>query len=568
MSLIRVADFGSLALNTDVQPTMLQPGEWTTLQNIDLESNDIRSAWGDSLITGTPPCEPRYIYVFEAATDVWVVISDGTKIYAYNGSIYTDISPVEAGTTFTYLWNQVTEDPPNSLEALTGQTTWDGIAGDGYSWDGLRDAGGAPVAFDGAVTFDVFLGTLIACATGGTPVYWPGETGRMQPLPGWVENARAQMVVSYANALVAIGYDDGTVGAKYRVAWSDFAAEGEIPQSWSPTVPASSQAGSVQLRDTDGFLTTAKILRDDLVIFKQDSIYRMYQRGDELVMGFERVISDHGCDSSRGVANLNDMLFFADRGDLRAFDGQATKSIAAFKIKEQLTSAISNEFRDKTIVVAYPEMDQVLTGVVPAGQDEVSIVLVYDTLHTAWSTKVYSDVLDFTLGPFSATVQSVGKTWDDAVGSWDQQQDNWDSSFVTPTEDGIIFGSATAMWRMDRTNTDYLGNPKRCTAERSGFILAGMPQAAPSMSSKATLKRVYPEMVSSGAGSVQIQVGTQSAPNSGIDWTPTQDFRPGIDKRLAFRQTGQPTAFRISSNTDLYWRLAAVSFEVVEAGRR
>ena len=48
MPLVRVDQFGRLGLETDPQPTLLRPGSWDLLENIDIESGDIRSAWGET----------------------------------------------------------------------------------------------------------------------------------------------------------------------------------------------------------------------------------------------------------------------------------------------------------------------------------------------------------------------------------------------------------------------------------------------------------------------------------------------------------------------------------------
>ena len=550
MPLTRVSDFGKLALNTDVESTLLQPGEWSILDNIDIESGDIRSAWGDSMVSAAPPIEPRYIFVFEGANDTWLIGSDGTSVYAFNGESYVDITPSEGQTT-TYQWDD------GQLEAQLGVSTWDAVAGS-VRWDDLADAGGAPVVFSGVVTYSVFLGTLIVSSSAGVPTYWPGETGRLQPLPGWPSSWRAQEIVPYENFLVAIGFDDGTIeGAKYRVAWSDAAAEGELPQTWQPA--PENLAGSVQLRDSEGFLVTAVPFKNRLAVYKNDSIYFMSLSGDEFVMSFERIVSDHGCDSRRGVAAIGDAHFFADRGDIRVFNGQTTQSVAVLKIKEALTSAISNEFRDETIVVAYPEREQVWVGVVPAGATVVERVLIFDLVHNAWSLKRYDNVVDMVLGPFSVTSQATGTSWDSAVGTWDQQEDTWNESAFEPSEDGIIFSSANAIWRADKTHTDQNMQPKTCIAERTGFVLADLEQ-------NVTLKAVYPEM--EGSAPVQISIGAQWQANGDIRWTPEQTFRPGVDRKLNVRITGAPCGFRIRSQVAAGWRLGALSFLATPASRR
>jgi len=551
MSLIRIKDFGNLGGNVDRQTTLVEPGVWSTLDNIDIESGDIRSGWGDTEATATPPCEPKYIYRFDGLNQSWVICSDGTEVFAYGGTTWIDITPTVTVTTTT-TWQDLLDEPFLWQDLLDEPVV---------TWGDLANSNISPLVFAGDVSFTTFGGILVVCPSQGHPVYWEDEAGRLKPLPGWAPNSVAKQIVAYTNHLVAIALDDGsTEGAKFRVAWSDAAAEGEIPQSWDfadPTI----LAGSVQLRDTPGFLTTAELLRNDLIIYKADTIYRMFLRGDELVMGFERVISDHGCDSWRGVARLGDVHFFADAGDIRVFDGQVTRSITEFRIKEQLQVAISNDERDKTFVVANPDREEIWVGIVPAGSDTFDLVPIYSLSHDAWTMKSYPATLSMTMGHLSHIGPEID-TWQDLHDkgiTWEMWTDTWGSSLFDPSERGITFGVSGMIFQADKSHTDRNGAPKHCTAERRGFMLADLPQ-------RVTVRAVYPEM--EGSATVQIQVGAQWHPGDSVRWTLPQDFRPGIDRKLNVRITGQPTALRVTSHVADGWRLGALSLDITEAGRR
>jgi hypothetical protein len=551
----RISGFGQLALNTDVQKTLLQPGVWSRLDNIDVESGDIRSARGESLVTGNPPCEPRYMYRFDGALSRWLIISDGVGIFAYDGKTWQDIR-----TTASVIPAQTWQDLHDS------STTWQDLRDNDTTWGELSQGidPGDP-AFAGRVTFTTFLGTLIVCPSQGIPSYWPGESGRLLPLPGWDSGAVAQQIIAYANHLVAIGYDDGTLeGHKYRVAWSDAAAEGTVPQTWD-FADTTKLAGSVQLRDTPGALVVAEILRNDLIIYKSDSIYRMFLRGDELIMGFERVIADHGCDAWRGVVHIGNIQFFADSGDIRVFDGQTTESVTELRIKESLAAAISNEFRDETILAAHTHLNQLWVAPVRAGSDTFETVLVYDIVHGSWTSKKHENGISMAGGHMNSIAETGLGTWQslrDTNTTWQNLLDSgvtWSSSFTDPSERSITLATTTAISQVDETNTDANGQAKFCFAERRGFVMADMSQ-------RVTLKRVYPEM--EGDAVVSIQIGAQWVPGETIRWTPPQDFVVGVDRVLNTRISGQPCAVRVQSSDARKWRLGALSFEVVEAGRR
>jgi hypothetical protein len=551
----RISGFGNLALNTDVQDTLLNPGVWSHLTNIDVESGDIRSARGDSLVTGNPPCEPKYMYRFEGLIQQWLIISDGVGIFAFDGTAWIDIRTTAAPLP-EQTWQQLRDDV----------TTWQDLRNDGTTWGELVQAiDPADPTFAGRVTFTTFLGTLIVCPTQGVPAYWKDESGRLLPLPGWDSGAVAQQIIAYANHLVAIGYDDGALeGAKYRIAWSDAAAEGLVPQSWDFADP-NRLAGSVQLRDTPGALVVAEILRNDLIIYKSDSIYRMFLRGDALIMGFERVIADHGCDAWRGVTRIGNIQYFADSGDIRAFDGQATQSITELRIKKLLAAAISNEYRDETILAGHTDLDQLWVAPVRAGSTTFDTVLIYDLAHASWTTKDYRGSISMTSGHMTSIAANALGTWQslrDTNTTWQDLLDRgitWGSAFSDTSERSITMATVGTISQADESNTDQNGNAKACFAERRGFLLGDMPQ-------RVTLKRVYPEM--EGDAVVSIQIGAQWTPGETIRWTPPQDFTVGVDRVLNTRISGQPCAVRVQSSDARKWRLGAISFELVEAGRR
>ncbi len=266
----------------------------------------------------------------------------------------------------------------------------------------------------------------------------------------------------------------------------------------------------------------------------------------------------------RGVARLGDVHFFADSGDIRVFDGQTTESITEGRLKERLAAAISNTERDKTIVTSNPDREEIWVGVVPAGSDTFDYVLVYALTHNAWTVKSYPDTLAMTMGHLSPVAVAGGPTWQDLHDrgiTWETWTDTWGSLLFDPSERGITFGrTAPAMiFQADKSHTDADGKPKHCQAERRGFMLADMPQ-------RVTVRAVYPEM--EGDAPVQIQIGAQWHPGDSVRWTPPQTFRPGLDQKVNVRVTGQPTALRITSDVALGWRLGAISFLLVAAGKR
>ena len=72
-----------------------------------------------------------------------------------------------------------------------------------------------------------------------------------------------------------------------------------------------------------------------------------------------------------------------------------------------------------------------------------------------------------------------------------------------------------------------------------------------------------------GPGSVLIQIGSQDTAGSPIRWKRPVRFRPGIDRKVDIRTTGELHCFRFTSeNNDAYWEVSGVDIEYVKAGTR
>ena len=504
MPLTRVTGFGKAGLNKDVQPTLLAPGAWTVLDNIDIENGDVRSAWGDTALATTSPVVPTYTYAYTSFGIAGLLVSDGVDLYSYDDRT-TPGSPD---------WRQV-------------GGTYSGATG-------------------GIVTFTTFLGTLVINFSEGNAYSWDPLQSSMAGLPAWLSSYHCKRIVSYRNFLFAIGmYDDNPneaarhypIDGDYTVAWSSAAAEGELPQEWRPST--TNLAGFVQLADTTGLLTNAAILRDDLVIYKDDCVYRCYFTGDEFIFNFERVIDDRGCDSQQGVASLSGVHFFSDRGDIRVFDGQNSQSIVIDRIKSLLYPVVDNLSASPVILRAWPDRDEIYVAVIPEGQTVADEVLVYSVDVDSWAVKQQFSTLSMTIVDAAGAATLTGQTEEDRM------------LFGTPNN-GLYLG--------DKSNTDASGNPKVCTAERTGMVVEDLQQ-------QVTVRAVYPEIL--GDATVQISIGCLWQVNDpSIRWTAPQSFTPGVDKRINVRITGIPTAVRITSEVDGSWRLGALSYLFSPAGSR
>ena len=114
-------------------------------------------------------------------------------------------------------------------------------------------------------TLPIFNNTIDA------PVYTTGETVQCLPLPDWPVDTTCEALRPYRNFLVAMNISGpGGNDADY-LQWSDAAAAGLPPQSWTPEI--NNQAGNNVIGDTTGRIIDGLTLRGDFVIYKEDSTH-------------------------------------------------------------------------------------------------------------------------------------------------------------------------------------------------------------------------------------------------------------------------------------------------------
>jgi hypothetical protein len=166
----RYAGLGSVGLNTDVQPSLLDEAAWTVLDNVACEDGSLRSTYGE-LRKYELPVRPKYYATLRAPTNEWfMVVSDGSQVWAapLETGLYANITP----TTGPWPTGYVSFANLNSMVVVNSDKA-------------------------GAFYLDYALGKLV-------------------PLPGWDPAWRCREMVAFRYYLVALGMIEtkGTLGTE------------------------------------------------------------------------------------------------------------------------------------------------------------------------------------------------------------------------------------------------------------------------------------------------------------------------------------------------------------------
>jgi hypothetical protein len=539
VAFVRLANFGASGLALDPFEEGLDTA-WSTLSSVDTSAGELTSPGQEAAIIGACPITPKWQYFYEGGQGGLLFVSDGSEVWATEGITWVQVVAGWHGGLVTYcvflgslIVNSSTDGP--SYWNATGGTTWGESAG--VTWSSATQAWGS-ADFSGII-----------------------------PLPGWFSGATCLQMVSYKNFLVAIAVDDPVRGAAlqpYLVAWSGAAPAGGLPTVWDPA--PDNLAGDTLVQDMPGVLSGASVMRDALMIYKTDSIYRMsFLEGSALVMRVERVHRDDGIDHPYAMASIEDIHYLVTRAGMMAFDGQQASPVDFLRVQEEIRQRFRTSFPDNDIIycAAYPGRKEIWVAYRDVGASEFFGILKLDLQQKSFSVHNYSGKQLTAICP-----GSLRPAFTDSLGSWASQGSALWSDFTdTPWSGGIgdplldtmllAQGSNIARYVAQADPVWLDGSSKTATAIRYGVRLSAAP-------ARSIVRGIYPYV--RGSGTLLVTLGKTWAPwQAGgpqtVQWGAQRAFRPGVDRYLPMREVGDVFAIKIESNDGEPWRLAGIGLE-------
>ena len=232
---------------------------------------------------------------------------------------------------------------------------------------------------------DKLYGNLIGTCGVGSPYYIAPTDTFGDPLGvledwgvgGYYENSTCDFILAHHGHIIAMNINnpDWTGDNPSSIAWSESlqdvgAVGGELPKYWGPT--PENNAGFFWLPADVGTILAAKVLRDDIIIYTEKSVYRMAWVGGNAVYDFREVFANEGIFGPRCVQEYNGTHFVVGKDDIYMFDGQAMQSVADGKVRRLIFDSLTTDMQNRVFVtidrtesevwVCYPSSKSV-TGV-------------------------------------------------------------------------------------------------------------------------------------------------------------------------------------------------------------
>jgi len=333
-------DFSSVGLITDMPAHSLPQGAWSDCLDIRVKDGSVQGVndfvagfdVNSAYTAGEPVAVTQWTPAGSAYLNIAYIIKD------------TASSTGTKGRVFVY-----------NSSTLQNEEITNGTAGANFEIDDNYP----PQLF-------VFNGVLICNPGTGNPQYISADAttaGNLVDLPNWAAMAGTQfarVMRPYKNRLVAMSfYDDkdtATLGddAAYPIdfVWSSHvtALDSIAGVQWQASLV--NTAGDSFMTQTPGRILDGRQLGDFFIAYKTDSVVRVYETGDNFILGFDSIFEDDGLYSTRCVTTIGDSqhLVVGNYG-VYVHDGQSTKQdIAKGLFQDTMFDLVKGTDKDKSFV--------------------------------------------------------------------------------------------------------------------------------------------------------------------------------------------------------------------------
>ena len=400
------------------------------------------------------------------------------------------------------------------------------------------------------------------------------QGGTFQPMDNWPSQYRCKLMRPYKSHMVVSGLYIEGVEQRSMIKWSHPMTPGDTALFWDHTDPTL-LAGETVLATNGRNVAALQPLRDNMMIYLDQSVWRMSYVGGGLVMGFTKTFTDDGSIGSEAHADYDGNAIVVGYSDIYITDGFNKSSISDNKVTRAFysTAVISDDIK----VSYYPDRREVFILYRSNNTyTEHNLAMIYNvdagafTLMTLPGTNGLGGVIRAYLGP---KFESVDTSYDEAgAAGWtyDNQAETTYASLRTVDENTDFFlltGEGMKLQAMDGQQV-HAHRPTDVYVEVDRI---DMQRVFGSTGDKIKyISRLFPQF--SGTDTVQMSIGVAMLPTGGIEWKSWRNFDLesswAHDQRAAGRYMG--VRLRMEPTNTKNFSLAGFDVEIMQpdGGRR
>lgn len=509
MAIVKINDCGG-GINKDLMPEELPENVWTSCQNMRFRSGFAQRFGGIANIFDAPTVTPYYVAPYSTQTTRYIVHAGTGKVFVDDGTTRTDITPASDFTG-------------------TQDDRWNG----------------------GALN-----GVLLMNNGVDVPHYWAGNVANnLAPLTGWDSNWRCKVLKPFKNYAIAINITKSGTTYPSMVKWSDEAVPGAVPSSWDSTNPALN-AGEQDLGETPDVLVDALQLGDQMILYKERSMYSMSLIGSPYIFRFQRLPGDDGILSRGCVANTPKGHVVLTSNDVVIHQGQGATSIADSRVRSFIFENLNKTVPERAFVCTNPPTNEVLICFPSTESENCDLAAVWNWRDNTWGFRTLTNV---TYGE-ACQINSDAAffNWALDTGTWADDTTTWSQSEFSPNEYRLILSRTTAISAFD-IQTQDAGAAIPSSLEKTA-IHFGDPY------SNKLIRSVYPRIEAPAGTVVNVSVGGAMYATEPPTYSAPVSFTVGSDIKIDSFATGRFLAVKFESSADAVWGTRSYDVDVVKMG--
>jgi hypothetical protein len=496
----------------DLLPHDIPVGAWDTAINVRFKDGCVQRFAGQQQIFDAPAVTPYYLQPYNRNGVRWWIHAGLSTVYADNGTTRQNITPAA---------------PP------TG-------------------------AIDDRYTGGTLTGIHILNNGKDAPWSWDGGAGLFVPLANWPAATTAGAIRVFGQFLVALDVTKAGVRYPHMIKWSHPAEPGALPVTWDPT-DLTRLAGERDISAGPGLLVDALELGNQLIIYKEGSIYGCVATNDSKVFDFTNKISVVNGILARGcVAAAAGGHVVLTNGDVILHTGApgSDKSIIDGRTREWLFKQIDSPNRMRCFVVANPRMNEVWICYPEQGKATCTAALVWNWKADTWQPRELTNV---TYGAGGQIDYATANSWGAQTTTWGDASFAWGENPFSQTQDRLLMCNTAP--RIDIMDNSNLFNtlPFTSTMARSGLVI-GDPFTV-----KQTLE-YWPNVDAVPGTRLQIELGGQMKVNDPVRWAPPFTFVVGTHSMVPRQAAGRMLAVRYQSLDNQQWRVRNAMLRYLDRG--
>lgn len=505
-----IQNLGEFGIVSDAYAGELPKNAWSDGSNVRFTSGYAQRIGGYLPIFTAPSVIPYALFSYSSSTTSYFIHAGIARVFSDDGTTRTDLTPASPYTG-------------NVDDRWTGGS---------------------------------FNGLMILNNGVDQPQYWNGNTATdFANITGWNAAWRCGFMRPFKNYLVA--GDVTKTGTRYSslVKWSSLADPGALPASWDETNPAV-EAGEVPLADSPDALIDAMPLGDQLILYKERSMYAMQPSGDQYIFRITRLPWDVGM-IARGcgaVTPKGHVVLTAS--DVVIHNGSQPQSILTDangddRMRRWLFDRIDQTNWRRCYLIANNNTSEVWICFPETGQNACTKALLWNWLTNTFGVATLSNTTCAAQG----VTQGGSQTWNGDTMTWDSDVTPWGQSSFGNTQTTLVMGTtAPLLIGMEKSN-DFAGAPFDSSITRKHACIDGDP------SRYKLLKGIRPRFDAPPGTIINIQVAGSPSPDVEPTFSAPTPFVVGSSFKADVLASGRFHSVQFSSSGSQPWRLKSYDVE-------